>query len=164
VRRLALAVAAIAFVAASHANPRPPSHAPGAHPRKPLRVVRAFVVSGTPQTARAFVAPGEAKYQTEFPQPLVVRVVGARPQKQKPRVRFTCVTKDCTFVATEQPNPDAVTHRDDGDYSVQVNDGKAVLRVTIEAESPLGTYTVAAIPLEGYRERAVGVSFTLTSR
>jgi hypothetical protein len=166
VKRLALALAAIALLAASHANPRKSPSAHLVQPRKPLRVVRAFVVSGTPQTATAFVAPGEAKYQTTFPGLLVVRVVGAPRQKQKRRVRFTCVTKGCTFGAADQPNKgrdvDHITT--DGDYySAQVNDGKAAIRVMIEANSPLGTYTVAAIPQEGYRERTVGVTFTLTS-
>jgi len=165
VRRLALAVAAIALVAASHPAPHQPPRA-HAHPRKPLHVVRAFVVSGTPQTARAFVAPGEAKYQTEFPGLLVVRVVGAPRQKQPRHVRFTCVTKGCAFGAADQPNKgqdvDHVTN-DGNYYRAAVNHGKAAIRVTVEADSPFGTYTVAAVPEEGYRERTVGASFTLTS-
>jgi hypothetical protein len=167
VTRVALALAAIALLAAAHAPP-PAQHHPAAHAkRKPLRVVRAFVVSGTPQTATAFAAPGEAKYQTEFPGPLVVRVVGAPRQKQKRHVRYTCVTKGCTFGSAEQPNPKAVDHKtDEGEnyYIAEVNDGRAAIRVTIEADSPAGTYVVRAVPDEGYRERTIGASFTLTTR
>jgi hypothetical protein len=162
VKRLALAAAAIALLAASHAQPHSKPHA---QPRKPLRVVRAFVVSGTPQTATAFAAPGETKYQTEFPGLLVVRVVGAPRQKQKRHVRFTCVTEDCTFGAAEQPNHgEGIEHKDDGYYTAEVNDGKAAIRVTIEATVPAGSYTVSAVPDQGYGERAVGASFKLISR
>ena len=165
-KRLALAIAAIALLAASHAAPHKPAHAP-AQPRKPLRVVRAFVVSGTPQKARAYAAPGQAKYQTEFPDLLVVRVLGAPRQKQKRHVRFTCVTKGCGLGSADQPNKgEGIEHvTTDGDYyTVVVDRGKAAIRVTIEADVPVGTYTVRAVPDQGYGERTVPAFFTLTSR
>ena len=164
--RLALAVAAIALLAASHADSRHPSHA-HPHRHKPLRVVRAFVVSGTPQTARAFVAPGKAKYQTVFPGLLVVRVVGAPRQKQKRHVRYTCVTNGCDFGAADQPNKgQGIEHVTTGGdyYTVEVNNGKAAIRVEIEGDQPAGTYTVQALPDQGYGERTVGAFFTLTTR
>ena len=164
--RLALAVAAIALLAASHADSRKPSHA-HPHRAKPLRVVRALVVSGTPQTATAFVAPGKAKYQTVFPGLLVVRVVGAPKQKQTRHVRYTCLTKGCGFGITDQPNNGkGIDHKtEDGDYyTVEVNNGKAAIRVAIEGDEPAGTYTVQALPDRGYGERTVGAFFTLTTR
>jgi hypothetical protein len=171
VRRLALAVAALALLAASHAAPSTPKHAAAQAKHKPVhivRVVRAFVVSGTPQTATAFASPGETKYQTEFPALLVVRVVGAPKQKQKRHVRFTCVTKGCTFGSTDQPDQghgiEHVTNTDENYYTVEVNANKAAVRITVEADVPSGTYTVQAVPDQGYAERVVGASFTLISR
>ena len=162
-KRLALAVAAVALLAAYHADSRQPSHA---RPHRPLRVVRAFAVSGTPQTATAFVAPGKAKYQTQFPGLLVVRVVGAPRQKQKRHVRFTCVTEGCDFGAADQPNKgQGIEHVTTGGdyYTVEVDNGRAAIRVTIEADEPAGTYTVQAVPDRGYGERTVGAAFTLIS-
>lgn len=122
-------------------------------------IVRAEIVSGTPQTARAYVAAGEAKYATEFA-PLVVRVSG--PAAAKRRMRFHCVTRGCAFVTDAPENGDRI---DPATYDVDVKGGKASLHVTIVAGNPAGTYVLYAQPLAGKGERAVkSGTFTLTSR
>ncbi|MEO7040616.1 MAG: hypothetical protein ABI186_11365 [Candidatus Elarobacter sp.] len=119
-------------------------------------LVRADVVSGTPQSERAYVANGEAKFATEFA-PLVVRVRGAVK-----RMRFHCVSRGCVFVTDQPPNGDRI---DPATYDVDVTDGKASLRITIVAATPAGTYAVFAIPVAAKGEHAVkSGTFTLTSR
>ncbi len=84
-------VAALALLAAGCASY--PAAATAAHATrqrtKPVAAIRLQIVSGTPQAAHAYVAPAAPVYVTEFTQPLVVRVLGAKD----PKVRFFCVTQ-----------------------------------------------------------------------
>lgn len=119
-------------------------------------LVRADVVSGTPQTVSAYVANGEAKFATEFA-PLVVRVTGAAK-----RMRYHCITRGCVFVTDQPPNGDRI---DPATYDVDVKNGKASLRITIVSATPTGTYALYAQPVapKGGHTLKSG-TFTLTSR
>lgn len=119
-------------------------------------LVRADIVSGTPQTVRAYVANGEAKYATDFA-PLVVHVTGSAK-----RMRYHCVTRGCAFVTDQPPNGDRI---DPATYDVDVKAGKASLRITIVAATPAGTYALYAQPVAAKgRHTLKSGTFTLTSR
>jgi hypothetical protein len=160
--RLVLAAWVLAL-AATHAAPHAkPSHGPAA-------VVRAEIVSGNAQSAHGYVAPAAKLYLTEFPHMLVVRVAGPAPPKgEKRRVRFRCVTKGCVFAPIEQPEEDdrKVERVDPAAYdaAVHAKDGTAAIRVLLQANRPVGTYTVEATPVAGKGERAIPASFTLNTR
>ena len=166
--RLVVAVSALALVAA---RPQPHASPHAEHARTaPPRVVRAVVVSGDRQQARAYAAPAAATYQTEFPKPVVVSVDGPAVPKKHPRhVVFTCVTKDCVFAAVEQHELDDYTNRakDDNDkdvsnaYDARVNNGRAGAHLIVQARVPAGTYTIRALPVANRGERAVPTWFTL---
>ena len=120
----------------------------GRHP-KPAVVIRLQIVSGTPQVAHAYVAPAAPIYVTEFTQPLVVRVSGAKNPKQG--VRFFCVTKGCTLPPQEQPDG---TRIDPRTFEVPTKNGKASISVTIATATPQ-TVEVYAQAVAGPGERAV---------
>jgi hypothetical protein len=131
-----------------------------AAPVKPAREVRARIVSGTPQSAHAYVAPAAPKYVTEFARPLVVRVEGARNPKLG--VRFFCVTPGCEL--PPQVQPDEVKRIDPRTFEVQSKDGKATISLTVSTDTPR-TVEVVAEPLAGPGERAVrSAPFRLTER
>src|ERR1700736_5873314 len=136
--RLALAAAVVAFTAGAH----PAAY----HPHRPaLTVVRAVIVGGTPQSAHAYVAPGEKKYYAEFPGTLLVRWSGPKVRDGWRKVRFTCVN-DCSFLATDQPDNGTKVDRVadvENAYEAKVVNGVAALRVTIEGDV-LGQYVVRA--------------------
>lgn len=159
--RLALASAVLALAAAAHAAPHAQLHAKAAPPAK---VVRVTIVSGSGQTARAYVAPAEKSYVTEFPGLLVVRMDGVPPGEPR-HVRFVCVTKSGKFDAADQPNAgEGINHAEDGSYGVETVKGTASLRVAIKAAVVGGTYTVRAEPVVRKGERGVPAFFTLTTR
>jgi hypothetical protein len=159
--RLALAAAALVLTAAAHVPLAPRRTA------EPAKVVRAQIVSGTPQTARAYVSPSESKYVTEFPALLVVAVNVADRVGKKRRVRFHCETKNCALAAAEQLDNGREVHLLPDDVSTKDADivkGRASIRIAVEADRPDATYTVTATPIVRKGERAVPVSFRLTSR
>ena len=151
----ALFAGALAAAPAHHATPKP---------SPPPKVVRAIVVSGDGQTARAFVAPSSAQYQTDFPDLLVVRFV-PRPQSGEERhVKFRCMTDGCAFAAADQPDVKNLEHPLPRVYDVKVdNDGKAVVRISLLARSVTGVFTIRAEPLpaDGSNERTANAEFTL---
>ncbi len=129
-------------------------------PPKPAVAVRARIVSGTPQSARAFVAPAAAKYVTEFAQPLVVRVEGSKNAKLG--VRFFCVTRGCEL--PPQTQPDEVKRIDPRTFEVTSKDGKAAISLTVSTDTP-ETVEIVAQPVTGHGERAVrSAPFRLTEQ
>ena len=158
-RRLALAGALLAGTAAAAPHVQPPRPAQ-------VRTIEAVAVAGSLQTAHAYAAPAEAKYVTEFPQVLVVRVNGLSPGRHKHGVRVSCATKGCVLAPTEQPNEGKFLDRDPDQaaYDVDVIDGVAMIRIATEADTPQQTYTIVATPAAGRGERAVSARFSLTSR
>ncbi len=164
--RLAVAASVLALAAAAHAPRAKPI------PAGPVTVVRAVAISRTAQTGHAYAASAEAKYVTEFPNVLEVGTIPAASKNSERRIRFTCITKPCTFVATENQPYEAkfIDRLDDRTYKVRVVDGKASIRLSIEGPEhggPAQTYTVRAEPSVQKNERnmvAVPVLFTLTTR
>jgi hypothetical protein len=129
-------------------------------PPKPAAAVRARIVSGTPQSARAFVATAAAKYVTEFTQPLVVRVEGSKNPKLG--VRFFCVTRGCEL--PPQTQPDEVKRIDPRTFEVTSKDGKAAISLTVSTDTP-ETVEVVAEPVTARGERAVkSAPFRLNAR
>jgi hypothetical protein len=168
--RLAVAVWALALAAA---HPAPHASPPHASPRPqharagPPRIVRAVIVSGNGQTAHAYIAGAVKRYDAEFANPLVVRVPAPLPRDGKRYVRFTCVTKGCTFAPTDQPENGKFVERVanvENEYKVEIHRGAFALRVTTEMPTATGTRTVRATPVVYEGERAVTVTFELTSR
>jgi hypothetical protein len=174
--RLALAVSVLALAGAGHATPAAqPSAARAAKPHpsakpKPLKVVRAIVVSGEGQSAHAYAAPAASAYQTELPKPVVVRVDGPAVPKQHPRhVVFTCVSKDCVFAPAEQYEFNDYTSRakDDNDkevanaYDARMERGRAGAHLILQGPVPVASYTIRALPVANRGERAVPTFFTV---
>jgi hypothetical protein len=160
--RVALAAAALTLAATANAA-QPATHAT----TEPVRIVRATIVSGDGQSARAYVANGKRSYEAEFPAALVVRIPSQPHRKDFFHVIFTCVSQGCTFVATDQPDHgdflDRVKNGDDESanaYDVKIHNGVATLRVTIDSPT-LGPVVVRADPVVQNGERAVPTSFSL---
>jgi hypothetical protein len=152
-RQLAVcaACAVVAAVAVSSAaRGAPPAHRKPAAAAKPATAVRAQIVTGTPQSAHAYVAPAAAVYVTEFTRPLVVRVSGTR--NAKIGVRFFCVTKGCEL--PPQTQPDEVKRIDPRTFEAQSKDGKATISLIVSTDTPK-TVEVIAEPVAGPGERAV---------
>jgi hypothetical protein len=143
---------------------------PAAQPaRTAAKVVRAEAVAGTPQTGRAYVAQAARRYLTEFPRLLAVRVVGLPGHGETRKVRFTCVTQGCALAPADQP--DGVERAKDARgqdspiaYDVDIDKGRASVRVIVSSERAVGTYIISAVPDVEKGERAVPASFTLNSR
>jgi hypothetical protein len=135
-RRLAAVAAALALAALVGA---PGAFAAGHRGKEPKLTIGARVVSGTPQSAHAYVSPGAPTYVTEFPQPLVVHLVGKHINTH--RVRFTCAQKQCALgVPVEPPGGKAMGA---ATYEVEAVRDQAVLKVTLTTNRP-GTYEVYA--------------------
>lgn len=135
-----------------------------------MTIVRAAIVSGDGQSVHAYVANGKKLYEAEFPATLVVRIPSQPHRKGDFHVIFTCVSPDCTFAQTDQPDKgeflDRVKHGEDESeiaYDVKVHNGVAALRVTIDSPG-LRTVVVRADPVVQHGERAVPTSFSLTLR
>jgi hypothetical protein len=157
--RLVLAAAVLALAAPAHAR-----HG-AAKPPVPAVTLRAHVVSGNGQVAPAFSECCQAKYVTEFPDPLVVKVEGRPRQGGLPHVYFHCATPHCTLASTEQPHDgDYVDRTDPTTYKARIVGGVAAIRIAVEAAQPTGTYVVTARASAYHRERVVAATFTLTSR
>ena len=125
--------------------------------------VRAVIVSGTPQTVYAHASTSSAKYVSDFPKHLVVRVIGGKGKAAKRRVAFVCETPRCALWAPDLP--EGGDRDGPGDYEIYAKDGMASLHVSITADSPAGTYVVVAKPEAKNGERSIASArFTLTSR
>jgi hypothetical protein len=94
------------------------------------------IKSGTPQTARAWVAARADRYETRFDAALVVRVSPA-----KTKVRFRCITRGCEFPASDQP--DSVSRVDPSAYDVVSAKGEASIKLTIRTITPENVVVVA---------------------
>ena len=99
-------------------------------------VPRLTIKSGTPQTARAWVAARATRYETGFTAALVVNVSPA-----KLKVRFRCITRGCEFPASDQP--DTVARVDASSYDVQSVKGTASIKLTIWTDTPKNVVVVA---------------------
>ncbi|MBV8642779.1 MAG: hypothetical protein JO225_02560 [Candidatus Eremiobacteraeota bacterium] len=132
-----------------------------AHPPVPV-VVRAVVVSGDRQHARAYAAGSSKTYVAEFAQPLVVRVVGgSAPVGSTRHVRFHCI--GCTFPPTEEK--DEVKRVDPSTWSSPIEEGQADVQVIVQgAGAPPFAYTIIAEPVAGRGERATATTFTVFTR
>jgi len=166
-RAAALVLTASAVALAASANAAQPPHPPRPGP---VRILRAVVFSGNGQSARAYVANGKKLYEAEFPVTLSVRVPGAPKRKEFFHVIFTCVSPDCTFAASDQPDAgDFLDRVKSGDeesenaYDVKIHNGVAALRVTVDSPA-LRTVIVRADPVVQHGERAVPAMFRLTLR
>ncbi len=152
--------------APSHAAPShtAPSQAEG-KPEEPVVTLRAHIVSGDGQAGNAFAECCRTKYVTEFPVPLVVTMEGAPRKGDAPRVYFHCETPHCDLASTEQPDEGKFVERTDPTtYKAQLVNGKASIKIAVEADRPTGTYVVTASAHAYHRERIVPATFTLTSR
>jgi hypothetical protein len=92
--------------------------------------------SGTPQTARAWVAARATRYETDFNAALVVNVSPA-----KLKVRFRCITRGCEFPASDQP--DTVSRVNASTYDVQSVKGTASIKLTIWTVAPENVVVLA---------------------
>jgi hypothetical protein len=99
-------------------------------------LVRLTIRSGTPQTARAWVAARASRYETKFDKALVVDNVPA-----KMKIRFRGITKGCEFPASDQP--DTVTRVDASAYDVAGVKGEAAIKLTIWTVTPEDVVVVA---------------------
>jgi hypothetical protein len=97
---------------------------------------RLTIKSGTPQTARAWVAARANRYETHFDAALVVNVSPA-----KTKVRFRCITRGCEFPASDQP--DNVARVDPSAYDVTSAKGEASIKLTIWTVTPEDVVVVA---------------------
>ncbi len=159
-----------AFAAAASAALLAAAPASAAHPAKAPAAVRARLVSGGEQSARAYVATAATAYEAEFPHPIVVKVDGPPVAAGHPRhVVFTCMTPGCIFAPTEQHEFDDYTkHAADQNnkdipnaYDARVHDGRAGAYLTVQARAPAGTYTIRILPVANRGERAFPTFFTL---
>jgi hypothetical protein len=119
VRLPALALVAACFATAAAAAP-----------------ARISITSGTPQSARAWVAARANRYETRFDAALVVAV--ASPQT---KVRFRCVTRGCEFPPSDQP--DTVARVDGSAYDVTSVKGEASIKLTIWTLTPENVVVIA---------------------
>jgi hypothetical protein len=72
-----------------------------AHASAAMSVASIAIVSGTPQSATAFIAQHGPRFETTFDTPLVVKIV-----PKGATVRFRCITPDCQFAPSVQPDAD----------------------------------------------------------
>jgi hypothetical protein len=161
--RLALAVSLLAFAAVALDGAAPAPHASAKPAPSPApKAVRAVVVGGTNQSARAYADVASARYATEFPRMLAVRVVPKPGPGEERHVKFRCLTARCAFAAADQPEVKLVDHPLPGVYDITANEqGVAQVRITLLTYAVAGSYTVRAEPVAGDGERAVDASFTL---
>lgn len=92
--------------------------------------------SGTPQTARAWVAQRADRYETHFDNALTVKV-----SKSVAKVRFRCITRGCEFPPQDQP--DNVARADDGGYDVTPKKGIAAIKLVVWTVTPQNIVVVA---------------------
>ena len=112
------------------------------------------VKSGTPQTARAWVAARADRYETHFDQALVVSA-----GKRVAKVRFRCVTAGCEFPPADQP--DAVSRVDPSAFDVAVKNGSASIKLIVWTVTP-ETVIVEARPAQAAKGAAA--RFVLNER
>jgi hypothetical protein len=131
-----------------------------AHPTPPTSPIGATIVSGTPQSAHAYAAPGATNYITDFPKPLVARIVGTHLNTH--RMRFTCISKRCSL---DVPNEPEGGHRvNQSSYELDAKHGQAALQIALTTNEP-GTYAVVAEPVgDGNRRITRSAPFVLIAR
>ena len=119
------AVAALAvFLIAADASPAPlPTPA---------------IVSGTPQTVHAYVAPATSQYVAEFPKPLVVRITG-----KYDHVRFSCPALHCGLHVADEANTPG-TRVNARSYDAVVKNGTASLQIGLATDLPSAVSMVYA--------------------
>lgn len=93
------------------------------------------IVSGTPQTARAWVAARADRYETKFDKALVVKTAHVA------KVRFRCITRGCEFPAQDQA--DNVNRVDPNAYDVTTKKGEASIKLTVWTVTPEDVVIVA---------------------
>ncbi|MDB5040251.1 MAG: hypothetical protein JWN27_977 [Candidatus Eremiobacteraeota bacterium] len=137
--RLAAVVATLALATFDDA---PGAFAAGSRGKEPRLTIGARVVSGTPQSAHAYVSPGAPTYVTEFPKALVVHLVGKHINAH--RVRFTCAQKQCALGVPVEPAGGKVMNT--ATYEVEAVHDQAALKITLTTNRP-GTFAVYAAPV-----------------
>jgi hypothetical protein len=137
--RLAVVAGALALATLAGA---PGAFAAGHAGKKPKLTIGARIVSGTPQSAHAYVSPGAPTYVTEFPQALVVHLVGKHINAH--RVRFSCAQKQCALGVPVEPPGGKVTNA--ATYEVEAVRDQAALKITLTTNRP-GTFEVYAAPV-----------------
>ena len=116
-------------------------------------LTRLTMVSGSGQSAHAWVAVGTKEYETVFETPLVVHVT---PDDGK--VRFTCVTAGCTFppqVVGENANRASASA-----FDVDADSGTASITLTVRTPT-VEPISVIAQAANGHGPR---LQFTLIAR
>jgi hypothetical protein len=160
--KLALVAAVVALAGAAHAPA--PTHTTGKAPG-PRATLTARIISGNRQVGTAFAECCRAKYVTEFTDPLVATIDGPPRKGSSPWLYFHCETPHCALASTDQPhNGDFVLRTDPTTYKAQLVNGRASIRIAVEAAQPAGTYVVSAKAHAYHHERTVAAIFTLTSR
>ena len=111
------------------------------------------IVSGTPQTATAYVAQHGPRFETTFDAALVVKTV-----PKDVTVRFRCITHDCQFAPSEQPVANRV---DPGAFDYKTKNGTASIKLIISTVT-VETVTVSATVMGG--PHPPSVTFHLIAR
>ena len=104
-----------------------------------LLLLQLLLVSGTPQTERAWVAARADRFEAKFDTALVVKATGVE------KVRFRCVTPGCEFPAQDQA--DNVNRVDPRTYDVTVKKGLASIKLIVWTVTP-ETVVVVAQPAD----------------
>ncbi len=155
----------LVLVVGAIACARPFASARTAHPSvAPVATTLRLTIAGSArQRAHAFAASTGPGYETEFAQPLVVRVDGPQAAfKGKRKLRFACVEKTCRFAAAVEG--DDVSRHDVRSYDVDVVDGRATLPLTLSTDALDATYAVRVRANLRKGERANDVIFRLEVR
>jgi hypothetical protein len=106
------------------------------HPLLLAAALAVTVQSGTPQTARAWVAARADRYETHFDTALVVKAA-----KGVAKVRFRCITPGCEFPPADMP--DNVTRVDASAFDVVPKKGLASIKLIVWTVTPENVIVVA---------------------
>jgi len=106
------------------------------HPLLLAAALAVTVQSGTPQTARAWVAARADRYETHFDGALVVKAATGVA-----KVRFRCITRGCEFPPSDQP--DNVVRVDAAAYDVVPKKGLASIKLIVWTVTPENVVVVA---------------------
>lgn len=106
------------------------------HPLALVAALTLSVQSGTPQTARAWVAARADRYETQFNAALVVKA-----GKGVTKVRFRCITRGCEFPPADEP--DNVSRVDAAAFDVVPKKGLASIKLVVWTTTPENVVVVA---------------------
>lgn len=109
------------------------------HPLLLAAAVAITVRSGTPQTARAWVAQHADRYETDFHDALVVKA-----GKGVAKVRFRCITHGCEFPPADMP--DNTTRVDASAFDVVPKNGVASIKLIVWTVTPENVIVTAQPP------------------